>query len=219
MNSLDLVVFIICYIYRCQFGEVPLKTFIYPYFNTQHMEQKKGQSGPNLQKYIRKINNKESAADLSTILKEFFKEILRIKYEYTFDEIIGIISKKRIPPEMKEKITVVCEKIQTLEYRPTKPSPSEINSLKNMMKDIIKSFIPHKKKKTNLLDLLQAPIQLILDHTKSRQKKIPSDHKKNVPTRKSKSAKPLKKPKASPIKENFRNDILKHCLPISSDVL
>jgi hypothetical protein len=96
--------------------------------------------------YLGRISSHNRIEDLSRITKEFFREVFDVKHEYTFQELKEIIGKKHISPEIKQNAYLLCDMLESLGYRPKKPSAKEIELVKRQMREIVKSAVPKEKK-------------------------------------------------------------------------
>lgn len=119
------------------------------------MESKKEAASLNSSKYLRRISNHHKIAELSLIIKDFFKESLHLQYEYTYEELEELVGRKRISPEIKEKIFSLCKHFESLEYRSRRPTGKGIQSLKKAMREIIKEIMPKTKAEKPSFNLLE----------------------------------------------------------------
>ena len=110
------------------------------------MKSKKKESVLICSKYLRKVSSHDKIEELSLIIRGFLKELLNLKYELTFREVEEITKRKHIPPEIQEKIILICERLESLEYRPTKPTKKEIGRLKGLVRVLIKESCPEDEK-------------------------------------------------------------------------
>ena len=66
-------------------------------------------------------------------IREFFATIAKIKYEFTYEELINEINKKKVPPELKNKINEFAKNISVIEY-------SDRTLSKQLLKDSLVEF-------------------------------------------------------------------------------
>jgi hypothetical protein len=69
--------------------------------------------------------------DLYYLVKDFFREFLDLKYEFSFEELLLEVDKTYMETEYREKTIAFVKKIEHIEYSNTSLSESELNSLIN----------------------------------------------------------------------------------------
>jgi hypothetical protein len=119
----------------------------------------KKEATPN--RFLSRIYAHDKIEDLGLTLKEFLKYSLKIRHELDYKEIQESVHKKHILPEIKEKVCLLCDFFDTVEYRPKKPSKAEISKIKTMLREIIKKIYPEEKKpkKTSLFEKISKKIK------------------------------------------------------------
>jgi hypothetical protein len=101
-------------------------------------------------RYANRILKHNKIEDIAVDFREFIHNNLEIREEYTFGEFQEAIQRKHLNPDIKSKLSMLCTKFEELEYRPRKPSPSDIDTLKKIFREVIKDICPGepiKKKK------------------------------------------------------------------------
>ena len=106
----------------------------------------KEEATKDLTPFIEKINtlerklehSKEPDAifrELTPLIKDFFKALLNIHYEFTDDEMVDVLEKK------KKHLVEFANKISELKYSGKKQSPKEVNDLVKEFKGIVHKYV------------------------------------------------------------------------------
>ena len=105
---------------------------------------------------LNKIKPSDDPAIFFHFVKVFFANYFRIKYEYTYEELEKEIEKRKVRPNLKQKILVFSEKISTFAYGGEKISPAEMkktmDEFRLIIQELIKKVIPFSKKKENVAE-------------------------------------------------------------------
>ncbi len=119
--------------------------------------------------YLNKISSAKDIDKITELFREFLKNALNMKYEYTYDEISDIVSRKRIIDEAKKTIIHLSERFASLEYRPSKPNKKEIQEMKKELRSLVRISLEKDKvrKKTGLSKVVDS-----LKKTRNKEKKL-----------------------------------------------
>ena len=108
-------------------------------------------------KHFSKKNNDDNFIQFFHVVKLFFAELFKIKYEFTFEELNKELERKRIDKSLKEKIIFFLKKLSVVEYSDEILPESE---LKRLLNDFLKlfeklTFNEQKVKETRLDKILR----------------------------------------------------------------
>lgn len=82
---------------------------------------------------------------LSWIFKVFIMNYFHIKYEYTNKELKTQLQRKRVKPDIKERIIALSDKITDIKYNKESSNKKEFLELVKEMKDIVKELKKREK--------------------------------------------------------------------------
>ena len=85
----------------------------------------------SFKKHFSKKNKDDSFIQFFHIVRLFFAELFKIKYEFTFEELSNELERKRIDKNLKEKILFFLKKLSVVEYSNERLSESELGKLLN----------------------------------------------------------------------------------------
>ncbi len=141
-----------------------MATFIYRKIKKRSMDS---------QSYIRKISSHDKIDDLAAICKDFFREFLKLKYEFTFTELKDIASKKHSAAGILQELSEICRMFEELEYRQKKPGKAEITALKDLLRSTIRKSCPveevQKKAKQSIFNPIKKSIINIKKNSEKKQ--------------------------------------------------
>ena len=128
----------------------------------------------SFKKHFSKKSREDNFIQFFHIVKLFFAELLKIRYEFTFEELNKELERKRIDKNLKEQITFFLKKLSVVEYSNKTLSEQE---LKKLLSDFLKlfeklTFNEEKVKETRLCKILRIlRVKRISTHKKDRGKK------------------------------------------------
>ncbi len=128
----------------------------------------------SFRKHFSKKNREDNFIQFFHIVKLFFAELFKIRYEFTFEELNKELERKRIDENLKERITFFLKKVSVVEYSNETLSEQE---LKKLLSDFLKlfeklTFNEEKVKETRLCKILRIlKVKRISTHKKERVKK------------------------------------------------
>jgi len=128
----------------------------------------------SFKKHFSKKSREDNFIQFFHIVKLFFAELFKIKYEFTFEELNKELERKRIDENLKERITFFLKKVSVVEYSNETLSEKE---LKKLLSDFLKlfeklTFNEEKVKETRLCKILRfLRVKRILIHKKENGKK------------------------------------------------
>ena len=82
-------------------------------------------------KHFSKKNKDDNFIQFLHVVRLFFAELFKIKYEFTFEELSNELERKRIDKNLKEKILFFLKKLSVVEYSNERLSESELGKLLN----------------------------------------------------------------------------------------
>ncbi len=82
-------------------------------------------------KHFSKKNNDDNFIQFFHVVKLFFAELFKIKYEFTFEELSNELERKRIDKNLKEKILFFLKKLSAVDYNDKKLPELELRKLLN----------------------------------------------------------------------------------------
>jgi len=85
----------------------------------------------SFKKHFAKKNREDNFIQFFHIVRLFFAELFKIKYEFTFEELNKEIERKRIDKNIKEQITFFLKKLSAVDYSNEKLPELEIKKLLN----------------------------------------------------------------------------------------
>ncbi len=128
----------------------------------------------SFKKHFSKKNKDDNFIQFFHLVRLFFAELFKIKYEFTFEELSKELEKKRIDKNLKEKILFFLKKLSVVEYSDETLSEQE---LKKLLGDFLKlfeklTFNEEEVKKTKLCKILRFfKSKKILTPKETRRKK------------------------------------------------
>jgi len=108
-------------------------------------------------KHFSKKSKDDNFIQFFHVVRLFFAELFKIRYEFTFEELNTELNKKRIDNNLKERTSFFLKKLSVVEYSNEKLSDSE---LKKLLSEFLKlfeklTFNKQKVKETRLDKLLR----------------------------------------------------------------
>ncbi len=114
------------------------------FFKKKRVESEKEKIKSRLLSKISRINKdyrkKDSYEKFIKVVKEFLRNILKIKENVTYEEALRLIEKKRIKKQEKEEIKKILNWVIEIEYSNEKINPKKLKVLINNLKTIIKNL-------------------------------------------------------------------------------
>ena len=118
---------------------------------------------------INKLNRLESrlsgktqtldlAIEFSKIVREYFKYVLNIDYEFTYNELLNELKKKGINPEIEILLIDFFKRATQTEFAGNKIRRRELQTLINEMKEMV--HLTSKEKPKNILKLIEIPAKI-----------------------------------------------------------
>ena len=128
----------------------------------------------SFKKHFSKKSREDNFIQFFHIVKLFFAELLKIRYEFTFEELNKELERKRIDKNLKEQITFFLKKLSVVEYSNETLSEQE---LKKLLSDFLKlfeklTFNEEEVKETRLCKILRIlRFKRVTKHKKDSGKK------------------------------------------------
>ena len=125
-------------------------------------------------KHFSKKSRDDNFIQFFHIVRLFFTELFKIKYEFTFEELSKELKRKRVDKNLKEQITFFLKKVSVVEYSNETLSEQE---LKKLLSDFLKlfeklTFNEQKVEETRLCKILRLlMVKRISTHKKDSGKK------------------------------------------------
>ncbi|MBR9699945.1 hypothetical protein GOV09_05800 [Candidatus Woesearchaeota archaeon] len=98
-------------------------------------------AGLHREKYLRKLAQAHSIDSLAALLREILRDVMGIRYQYTFEELKTVIKKRKLVPEVKSAVQMLCQRFQDLEYSQKKSSKVEMDIMHEEIRTIIRDLI------------------------------------------------------------------------------
>ncbi|MDD5086657.1 MAG: hypothetical protein PHV16_02800 [Candidatus Nanoarchaeia archaeon] len=127
----------------------------------------------SFKKHLSKKSLEDSSIQFFHIVRFFFADLFKIRYEFTFEELDSELKKRKADENLKEKITIFLKKISAVEYSDEKLSQREIQDLFEEFKEIFKKLTTKQEKSKNKGNFS------FLKNIFSRKKKDQPDKKKS----------------------------------------
>jgi hypothetical protein len=83
----------------------------------------------SFRKHLSKKSKEDNSIQFFHLVRQFFADMFKIRYEFTFEELDEELKRKKISKELKEKITIFLKKISAVEYSDEKLSDNELKKL------------------------------------------------------------------------------------------
>ncbi len=77
---------------------------------------------------------------LSKILRDFFSDALKIRYEFTYEELIRELKNKKIGKNRKNQIVTILEELNNIEFTKNRLSAKDIRLFKDRISQLIRFF-------------------------------------------------------------------------------
>jgi len=108
-------------------------------------------------KHFSKKNKDDNFIQFFHVVKLFFAELFKIKYEFTFEELSNELERKRVDKSLKEKIVFFLKKLSVVEYSDERLPESELRKLLNDFLKLFEklTFNEQKVKETRLDKILR----------------------------------------------------------------
>jgi len=87
-----------------------------------------------------KLDKKKAHEDFHSIARNFFSEFFNVHYEFTHDELLEEIKKKKIKRKLREDIRKICNDMDNLSFNSTTVLKEELERLKEDFKGIVKDL-------------------------------------------------------------------------------
>jgi len=88
-------------------------------------------------KHFSKKSRDDNFIQFFHVVRLFFAELFKIKYEFTYEELSNELERRRIDKNLKEKILFFLKKLSVVEYSDERLSESE---LKKLLNEFLKLF-------------------------------------------------------------------------------
>ncbi len=95
--------------------------------------------------HLPKKNIEDNSIQFFHIVRSFFADLFKIRYEFTFEELDSELNRKKVDKKLKEKIAIFLKKISAVEYSDEKLSSNEIKKLFEEFKEIFKKLTVKKE--------------------------------------------------------------------------
>jgi len=109
-------------------------------------------------KLPRKYSTHTLSSEFSRIVREYFKDILNLQYEFTYDELLKEIKKKGLNPEIESLLVDFFNRATKIEFAGHKLRRRELQSLINEAKEIV--HLTSKEEEDKKLKLIQIPKEI-----------------------------------------------------------
>lgn len=108
-------------------------------------------------KHFSKKSRDDNFIQFFHIVRLFFAELFKIKYEFTFEELGNELERRRIDKNLKEKILFFLKKLSVVEYSDERLPESELKKLLNEFLKLFErlTFNEQKVKETRLDKILR----------------------------------------------------------------
>jgi len=108
-------------------------------------------------KHFSKKNKDDNFIQFLHVVRLFFAELFKIKYEFTFEELGNELERRRIDQNLKEKILFFLKKLSVVEYSDERLPDSELRRLLNEFLKLFEklTFNEQKVKETRLDKILR----------------------------------------------------------------
>lgn len=128
-------------------------------------------------KHFSKKNKDDNFIQFFHIVRLFFAELFKIKYEFTYEELSNELEKRRIDKNLKEKILFFLKKLSVVEYSDERLPESELRKLLNEFLKLFEklTFTKQKVKEAGLSKILS-----FLRIKKPAMQKKEAEEKQNV---------------------------------------
>ncbi len=108
-------------------------------------------------KHFSKKSKDDNFIQFFHIVRLFFAELFKVKYEFTYEELSSELERRRIDKNLKEKILFFLKKLSVVEYSDKKLPASELKKLLNEFLKLFErlTFNEQKIKETRLNKILK----------------------------------------------------------------
>ena len=108
-------------------------------------------------KHFSKKNKDDNFIQFFHIIRMFFAELFKIKYEFTYEELSNELERRRIDKNLKEKILFFLKKLSAVDYSDERLPESELRKLLNDFLKLFEklTFNEQKVKETRLDKILR----------------------------------------------------------------
>ncbi len=91
------------------------------------------------------------SSEFSTVVKDFFRSLLKLKYHFTHEELVSEIARRRFVPEIKKEMTEYLQKLTHQQYSPEGFKKEHLITHMNLFEELVakatsESARPYKKK-------------------------------------------------------------------------
>lgn len=129
-------------------GKKEVKRRMVPFLRKELKEEKKKENVylkeiKRFRRDLPKISVDDGFDKLSQVTKDFFKDLLGLQYEFTYDELANEIKKRR----MKEEFLDLIKRLSHLRYSGSKVTKEELEDFAGMIESIIKKETRRKEEK------------------------------------------------------------------------
>jgi hypothetical protein len=91
-----------------------------------------------IEKQLYQKSPEELSRKFSAIMRQFFKDIFNLEYEFTYEELRMEVSKRKISPTLKEILMSYSKRISEIEYGGYKITREELYTLVEEAREIVK---------------------------------------------------------------------------------
>ena len=105
-----------------------------------------------------KTPTRELAVEFSRIVREYFKYILNIDYEFTYNELLDELKKKGINPDIESLLIEFFKRATRVEFAGHRIRRRELQSLINEAKEVV--HLTSKEEPKKRLKLIEIPIKI-----------------------------------------------------------
>ena len=88
--------------------------------------------------------------EVYNLTKDFFKEYLKIEYEYTHDELKKELNKVYLKKDVKNKLFIFLEDIGKIEYQNQPHTQQDLKRLLSALKEIVQILVQEEKKRERI---------------------------------------------------------------------
>ena len=136
-------------------------------------------------KHFSKKNKDDNFIQFFHVVRLFFAELFRIKYEFTFEELSNELERRRMDKNLKEKIIFFLKKLSVVEYSDERLPDLELRKLLNEFLKLFEKLTSNeeKVKETRLGKVLRfLKIKRPIIKKKEAEKKQPVSSKRQEKT-------------------------------------
>lgn len=83
------------------------------------------------------LERKTASDEFFNLFRKIMANLLHLKNQFTYEELVAQLDKKRVNSQAKEALSELCKKITDAEYGVEKPSAKELKELLEETKKIV----------------------------------------------------------------------------------